>query len=348
MFFDAVKEDHTFENRLLEAALLQRRLLELRFDFGKMEPRPLEERRKGLFGRETVFPEAYSRLLQELEAKRVELERLRSEKGYPRGLYWWNIPWEDLIPILLQNLTLPEEEDEPDESGWRRAYGLVRMEGREDRDLLCLRVQGYWQGKLSTSKSTYERELSSYTKAERRRMEEEYESRKNNKALTHMAFANNVGVHSIDTGMDYNTAVDYYSSAEYLSNRMREAENYSQSLYTLVETKALSVSAHGKRYGAVDAVAEYHVDGEGRLDYMAMLDFARIAASGEAPEEQGSLLEHKDAAVLCALWLSRRDEVRSVPVRLLGKELNRCAASYEEALIQAQMITCLAGKLEGE
>lgn len=346
MFFDSFESgDNGYREKLLEIALLQRRLLELRFDFSERNARPLPVKRKGLFGKEPCFPEEYRKMAEELSLKKQELEAWRQQKNLPGGLYWWKISWEQLVPELLWNLTLPQEEDEPDETGWRRAYQLC-CQPQGDRMLLYLQVEGFCQERVHARKNIYDTEFSAYSRQEREQLEAAYQERQNRRALMHMTVANDARIYSAVTGWSYESAYDYYTSSEYLSHRMRDAENYSQSLYTVQETRSLSVSVSGKRYGAINGVAEYHTDATGRLDLAVILDFTRLAASGQAPEGEGFLLEGKDAAVLCAGYLAGASDVHQIPLELFCRELDRCAGSYEEAKIQAQMITCLAGKLE--
>lgn len=346
MFFDSVDTEDSYRAHLRDIALLQRELLELRFDFKTRMPRLLKTRKKGLFGRETFFEETYLEKAEQLAQKKQELEEDRERMGYPRGMYWWNLSWEQLAPALLWNLTLPEEEEEPDESGWRRAYSLACQPGREDNRLLCLQVRGHRQESVSARRRTYEKEHSAYSREERERLEDAYNDRRNTRAMLHVAFADRTQIHSVSTGWDYGSASEYYTSAEYLSDRMRDAENYSQSLYTVEEVRSLSVRTSSSDYSGMNGVAEFHVDENGRLDYAEMLDFAWLRASGDVPEQMGTLIEQKDAAVLCAGYLAQLEEVRTVPMELLCRGVDQCAVSYEDALLQAQVITCLAEKLE--
>lgn len=346
MFFDSSDTEKVYRDKLLEIAALQKELLQQRFDFKTRMPLPLKVKRKGLFGREVVFEESYLKKAELLAQKKQELEEYREQTGYPRGIYWWSLSWDQMAPALLWNLTLPEEEDEPDGTGWRRAYQLGSQPGRGDSRLLCLNVQGHWQGKTSARRNISDTEHSAYSKAERQQLEDAYNEKRNNKALMHMAFANNTQIHSLSTGWDYNSACDYYSSAEYLSDRVRDAENYSQSLYTVEEVNKLSVRVASNDYRSINGVAEFHVDANGRLDFAAMLDFVRLRTAGEVPEGMGELLESKDAAVLAAYYFAQQKNVRTVPMGLLCGQMDRCAPSYEDALVQAQIMTCLADKLE--
>ena len=88
MFFDSYEnEGNRQREMLLEIALLQRRLLELRFDFASRMPRPLPVKKKGIFGKETGFPEGYARLVEELSEKKRRLEIWRRHSDKSTKLY---------------------------------------------------------------------------------------------------------------------------------------------------------------------------------------------------------------------------------------------------------------------
>ena len=282
MFFDVQTENSEsgMVQEILEIAALQKKLLLYRYEPEMRLPIPLKERRKGLFGRELVFPEGYQALCEEVEKKkRILTERLAAE-GRPIGPYWWNLSWEELIPILLSDLTLPDEEDTPDENGRRHAYEFDEIMGTDGCRILCLKVQEHRQGRTLGKRHTSGTVHSSYTAAEREKMEQAYADRRNMRMLTHMAVANERPVYSVSTNRTYQTAVDYYSSGEGLADYMRAEENYHQSLYTELETNHLSVSVESSDSRWLLGVAQYHVDDDGRLDYMEPLDFRIISGDG--------------------------------------------------------------------
>ena len=75
------------------------------------------------------------------------------------------------------------------------------------------------------------------------------------------------------------------SGPAYLAERMRAAETYSQSLYTVQETRELSVSVSGRRYEGLNGIAEYHTDEAGRLDLAVILDFCPACGPGTGAGE---------------------------------------------------------------
>lgn len=350
MFFDTQKKENGdgIAREILEIAGLQRRLLLCRHDPRTRRPIPLKERKKGLFGREQVFPEGYEALCQELEEKKQRLTERLAAEGKPAGPYWWNLSWEELVPILLSDLTLPEEEDAPDEYGMRRAYRFSEVTEADGSRTLCVKVQVHRQGRASARRHTSDTVYSAYTAAERKKMEQAYTDRQNTRMLAHMAAANKVPVYSIASGRTYNTAGEYYMS-EGLADNMRRAENYSQSLYTVTKTKHLSVSVESSDSEWLLGIARYHADDEGRLDYLEPLDFQVVSWGGDNEEAEGlrSIFDKKDAAVLCAWYLSYDGEVCQVPLELLNPLADQCAVSYEDARRQAEMITCLSEKMGG-
>lgn len=333
------EKEPMYRERLLEIAAIQRQLLMLRYDRKTRIPVPLAEKRKGLFGREQVLPEAYLPLCQRLEEKRQEFAKLWEQDGRGQEPCWWKLPWEQIVPLLLYDLTLPEEEDEPDENGWRHAYELETIAEDHGVRTLCIRVRGHQQGKVSAKRRVSERIHSQYTAAERSAMEDAFVEKQTNRALAHMAFANQSPVYSMASERTYHTATEYYSSGEGIADFSNRISDYQESLYTVQETNHLSVSTESSDYRDLIAIGRYHVDGNGRLDYLESLEY-----SGDP--QRSALLERKDMAVLCAQYLAEQEEVLQVPLELLTRQMEECAASLPEARRQAEMVTCLAGKLE--
>lgn len=346
MFFDTRTEEGDRQRKalILEIAALQRKLLLLRYEPRTRLPIPLKERKKGLFGREVVFPDGYQALCGELEEKRRNLTERLLEEGKPAGPYWWSLSWEELVPILLADLTMPEEEDAPDEQGRRCAYEFGTFTEEDGFQTLCLSVREHRQRRTAGKRRETDTVHSAYTASERKAMEQAYEDRLNTRMLAHMAFANKTPVYSMVSGVTYRTAAEYYSSGEGIGDYLGKTEDYSQSLYTVQKTSRLyaSVESEDVRYDL--GVARYHIDKEGTLDHLETLDFC-FMEDGREGEKTRPLLRGKDSAVLCAGYLAYSPRVRRVPLDLFGGAAGRNAVSYDEARRQAEMITCLAGKV---
>lgn len=342
MFFDEPDKADDLTSAKLRIAKIQQNLLLLRYDAEKKQPIPLPQRRKGLFGgREQVMPPSYMDLQNALRSEQKQLEEKWLQVGYQLGNYWWDLPWEQVVPILLWNLTYPEEEDDLDENGCRRGFSFYCRDGREDRRLLYLKMREHRQ-RVSSSRSVHDVEHSAYTKAEREAMVEAYNDKRNMRAMLHTAFANDIGIHSIDTGWNYDTAFDYYTSAEYISDRVRESEQYSQSLYHVEERHTLHVSTSSRDRFSIHGICEFHVNGEGRLDYLASLDFGQLAASDK---EKSDYFDSKDAMIISVGLLAESPEVKTVPITMFEKHNGDGGM---DVLRLAGIMTCLAHKLERE
>lgn len=343
MFFDTPRQAERFNAACIEIARLQKRLLLLRFDAVQRAPRPLETRRKGLLGREPVLPAGYEQTLARLHAARQELQERRRAAGYTDGGGWWEQPWERLGPVLMQLLTLPPEEDEADDSGWRHTAALRSVPGRAGNCLLCLHVHAH---KQAHSGRKYRRDIehSAYTPAEREALVGAFNDRRNAAAAFHMFALNNVGVDSLLTGQSYRTAVDYYASPEYLAARMYQSSRYSESLYTVEEQRVLSVSSNSADRRSVHAVCEYRIDEAGTLQSLAPLEFAELQADGGG-RGAADHLQMRDAGVLAALWLAEERSLRRVPLALFAAGYD--ADDFVQAVRVAGILTCLADKLTG-
>ena len=343
MFFDTPREAEPFDASYIEIARLQKQLLSLRYDAAQRIPRPLPVRRKGLFGRETVWPDGYEPTAQRLQAAQQALGAQRRAAGYANDLCWWSLPWEQAAPALLQMLTLPQEEDEPDETGWRHSVSFWPQPGQDGRQLLCLGMRAHKQ-EHSSSRHTQDVEHSAYTRAEREALVGAYNQRRNAQAAAHMYFGNGTGVYSVPTGWSYDTAAAYYASPEYMAERMRSEVQYSESLYTVEEQRVLHVSSNSQDRVSVHAVCEYRIDAGGTLDWLAPLDFAELqATSGDATP--AAALQQRDAAVLAALWLAAEPSLQRVPLSLFAAGYDK--DNYADVMRLAGVLTCLADKLTG-
>lgn len=345
MFFDDQNITEDFAAGMIEIARLQKELLGLRYDRAKRQPIPLAVKKKGLFGREQLLPPSYMAKLELLKEKQRLLSRERSLCGYQDGMVWWKLDWERVVPVLLHELTFPEEEENPDENGFRRGFSFQRAEGREDCQLFYLRMQEHSQ-KTSFSRDTVDIEHSAYTRAEREAMVDAYNEKKNRSALRHIVFANSVGVYSVDTGFHYDTAADYYTSAEYISDRLRQSEKYSQSLYTVEERHTLYVGSQSKNRVSMHGICEFHVDAAGTLDRMVVLDFEELSASDSGGAASGAFFDRKDAAVTGAFLLAELNDVKRVPMSLFEKACN--PDNYWDVTRMAGIMTCLAYKLTAD
>lgn len=183
-----------------------------------------------------------------------------------------------------------------------------------------------------------------HTVKEHQELTDAYNNRQDNLVLFHMATANSAGVHSYMTSQDYNTAVEYYTSPEYIMARIADFTQYSQSLHTARQNTQTSVFSHSRNVRSLYVLAEYHEDAGNRMDYLNILNFTPLITDKETYTQQ--LLASKDAAVLSAYLLGQEKD--SVPVSLFKGNPDMPAAGFQQTIRQAQIMTCLAHRLEGD
>lgn len=337
MFFDTQGPDETYQKLLIAVAGKQRELLLQVFNWTDRTQKPTPQRR-GLFGKKPKADPVYDRLLGELESLKGQLKRHRQEQGYPNGVFWWNIPWEQVECWLICDLAQPQEE-----GGWRYANELNAI-GEDGIYLLCLKEEGHLSN-FSTSYHYSVHEESKYSYSERQDMVRSYNRRVSDYDLLDLATSSDNPVHSVLSGADYASKADYYLSDEYFMTRQYMSDSYSRSLYTQVETSGVTAVSHSLHYECFFQVADFHVREDGTLDHMGLRDFRFITARGDAPDSLPDKYEGRDAAVVCAGYLADSDMVREVPLALFGRDMEQGAACFEEAMRQAEVYTCLADKI---
>lgn len=337
MFFDTQGPDEAHQELLIAIAKKQRELLERVFDW-KERKQKADPRRGGLFGRKQKADPVCERLLAELESLKGQLKRHRQEQGCPNGVFWWNIPWEQVECWLICDLEQPREE-----GGWRYANELDAI-GEDGVYLLCLKEEGHLSD-FSTSYHYSVHEESKYSYSERQDMVRSYNRRISNYDLMDLATGGDGPVHSVLSGADYASKADYYLSSEYFMTREYLLDSYSRSLYTQVETNGIMAVSRSRHYECFFQVADFHVREDGTLDHMGLRDFEFITARGDAPDSLRGKYEGRDAAVVCAGYLADSDMVREVPLALFGRDMEQGAACFEEAMRQAEVYTCLAEKI---
>ncbi len=104
MFFDEPKEDGMFLSFLIEVAKKQREILQYSFDWKERASKKGQwETNKSLFGKKTrdVNDE---KLLKELDGIRDRAECYHQRQGYPGGIFWWKVPWEQIEKYLQNDL----------------------------------------------------------------------------------------------------------------------------------------------------------------------------------------------------------------------------------------------------
>lgn len=334
MFFDEPKADHVHQELLLSVAKKQQELFFYRFDWQKRQCKPWPPR--GLFGKDKKAIARYDIMRQELEALKSKLAEHRKARGYMPGIFWWNLPWEQVELYLMCDL------EQIEESGpWRFARKWEMLE-QGDLYLLVLSEEGHCSNFTGKYSYHYE-ELSKYSSAEQDQMVRDYNKRLNDYELTQLMFDDRP-VRSV-YGTTFASMSDYMVSSDRWMYRDSLESSYRRSLYTEHHTNTVTVTSNSVHYQCLMKVGGLHLRRDGVPDYVSVMDYEMVRTRGSVP---GSLEEEylqKDAAVALAAYLADDDKVKAVPVQLFGKNIIDSIGSYSEAMRQAELYTCLAHKL---
>jgi hypothetical protein len=335
VFFDRPKQDEAYLGMMEAIAKKQRELLDCRFCWEEKTSRlPVKQ---GFFRRKKPDA-AYERLKTELEDLKRQTVEYRKKKGYGSGTFWWNLPWEQIEDYLIYDLSRLEGGN-----GWRFEQNY-EVQPVEDRMVLFLHEEGHCSNFSHTT--TFETGIiSAYSQSEIDDKMRDYDHMMNRYDLTTLALSDHRPVTSYRSGLDYDSTADYLLSAEHYMVRDHYREQYAKSLYTEMETTTLYVSSNSTHYEAVYAIAVFGADGAGKLNHLEVENYQLCANDGSVPESIEEFYLSKDAAVSCAAFLADYAPVTGVPIALFGRDLKESAASFNEALRQAEIYTCLAGKI---
>ena len=336
MFFDDNRVDTAYQELLLAIAKKQQELLYERFDWKNRVRRVWPPR--GLFGKDKKAIAHHQALLAELEQLKADALAHRKKQGYAPGTFWWNLPWEQVELYLFCDL------EQIDETGPWRFARRWEMVHDGDRHTLVLLEEGHcslFDGKYSRR---YE-EISQYSADERRQMARDYNKRINDYELTQLMLCNDAPVRSF-YGQEFDTMADYLLSSDHYCFRDFLDSRYRRSLYTEHHTNAVTVHSRSIHYKCILGVGGIHLRRDGLPDRVTIMNYEPVNQDGPIPEGISEEYFQKDAAVALAAYMADHSEFSAVPVQLFGRNMIESAASYNEAMRQAQLYTCLAHKLK--
>ena len=338
MFFDDNNtNDNTYRNILCKIALKQHELLQDRFDFTVWQTKNKTVKR-GLFHKRDKSLDIYTAHLSELGQLKKEALSFRTERGYSHGIFWWNISWEILEKYLLYDLTL-----EPDKNGWRfeRQWQLLN---NNDGKLLVLNEEGHCSVFSSEKNYNYDR-ISNYSDSEIDDKMREFDRMLNNYEFNTILDYPDPFV-SGQTGIKYNSGLEYIFSAEHYLNTDYQRQNLQKSLYTEKNTINMNIFSKSVHYRSVFAISKIKVSQSGELTQLNFFNYKLLSTQGNMPKDILKIYKSKDSAVRCAIYLNFCSEIRKVPMELFGKNIEEKSISFEDALRQAEIITCLAEKIK--
>ena len=327
MFFDDIDTTDSYENYLILIAKKQKELFDNCFDWNKKQGYLMSESRRS----------KEMQLLKELHFLKEDLKKYRESEGYSTGIFWWNLSWEEIKKYLLYDL-----ENLPENGKWRFEYQWLHTGGNEGWYKMLLHETGHYSDFSSERIYDYQ-EDSNYSSGERVEMVRDFNRSLNRLAMIDMLDDRHL-VKSLDTGMIYASKFDYYNSSEYISDRIFYSKIYERSLYTVHETVGVHAVSNSRHYECIFDVADYHIK-NGILDYIELHKFSYCDGQGDLPTNIKGKYCEKDSLVVCAGYLATNSQVRSVPLQLFGKEIKEASVSFDEAMRQAEIYTCLAEKI---
>lgn len=336
MFFnDNSTNDGEYRKILCQIALKQHELLQDRFDFTVWQTKKKSVKR-ALFRRNKAL-DIYTVHLDELEQLKNEALTLREKKGYSHGIFWWNISWEMLEKYLLYDLTL-----EQGENGWRfeRQWQLLNDDNEK---LLVLNEEGHCSV-FSSEKNYHYGRISNYSDSEISDKMREFDRMLNNYEFNTILDYPEPFV-SEQTGIKYNSGLEYISSAEHYMNTDYQRTSLQNSLYTETKTMNMNIFSSSIHYHSVFAIAKMKISQFGQLTQLQFCNYKLLSTQGNMPDDIIRIYKSKDSAVRCAIYLSFSSEINEAPMEIWGCNIDEKATSFENALRQAEIITCLANKI---
>ena len=337
MFFDEQTEDVRYQQIMLAIAQKQQELLCFRFDWENRVPR--EWPPKGRWGKNKKVIAQYEAMKAQLQQLKERAAAHRRAKGYPQGIFWWSIPWDQMESKLMYDLY-----QAPDDNHWRFSRSLETHQ-QGDAEILFLNEEGHCSDFSTKYENRYE-ELSPYSAEEREQMVEEYNRKLDRREAFDALLMGNSPYHAVHIGKEFDSVDDYLLSTDRLLFRDYAEDAYSRSLYTARHTRAVTVQSNSIHYECLLRIGSIRTDAFGCVEGIAPVDYRLEEYRGKLPPEILHMYAQKDAAVALAAHIADHAQYRSVPTTLFEKNILDGASDYSEALRQAKMYTCLAGKLK--
>lgn len=336
MFFDEHKVDREYQNLLLAISKKQQEIFFTRFDWKKKEPTPWPPR--GLFGKNKKAIAQYESMVSELEQLKAAAEIHRKKQGYPGGIFWWNVDWEKVQHYLMCDLY----EDKGD-GVWRFQRDWELKKDRDDF-FLFLRENGHCSDFSSNSQTIYAKE-SNYSQAEQDSMVSAYRKAQKDSNARRIFWSDDSMVYSYKSKTLYASEADYVMSAEHRWDQEHALEKFERSLYTEHITQSVTVTSHSRHYECLFAVGRFHVDLDGLIDFVEPFDYEMCGSRGHITDDIQQAYEEKDAAVALAAYIADYRQAAVIPMQLFGRDITAPAPNFYEAMLQAEIYTCLAQKL---
>lgn len=278
-------------------------------------------------------------LQEAAEKKAEELRQYVISRDLIDGVYWWNVPVYDVLSVMEDNCA-----GECNTGDWRIESEYI-CKVNSNRVELYVEEEGHYSN-FSTGKQVDYSTVSKYSAAEREAMVKDFnrriDERENWDILT-----TDGAVYSPDYGKVYDSAYDFYNSAEHQMKRWSDSSSYADSLVDEKKTTVTTVRSNSIHYKALYSVGGFSVADGGILTALIVSPAELVGAQGNK-DYAGQLMSNMSGRVLLADYLSKDNNIKTVPAELLGHIVCSEANSYTEALHNAAMIAKLSSKLSFE
>ena len=344
MFFDDISSldqlssgDIQYTDLMQKAAVLQQQLFAYRYNAETRQEKelPAQPARRTMFARKKVEPSPYEKQKQALQAHRELLQSNRRAHGGSRKIYWWEIPWDRVEQDLLIDLVgVPDE-------GNARFLHTYELHQRGSTFVLLLHEEGHissFSSDASYSNETFARYSHDYIEQKRSELN-------NLQTLDNIINCGKTGpVRSALTDQVYDSGADYVLSAENWMVQDYQRTRLERDTHYTVSTSAVTAVSQSSHYVAWFAVAEFSLE-QGEVTHLQLLGNQLIQSRGDMPDWFREFCLARDPAVLLADYLVKNTDLKKVPSALFDRDYKEGSATFEEALRQAKLCTCMADLL---
>lgn len=270
---------------------------------------------------------------------REELLAVWKSQGRFHHTGWWDVPWNQVSRKLWQDTRWQSGEDS---EGWQWEWTL---DGRQENEtcLVYLKLHGRRYGGAVVEEEWNRYENSRYSPSERSDMVSDYNRKINQWELVGLA-ASDGPVYSELSGKTYDSMGSYLFSVDHFVLRDLCSDIYEQSLYTSHEVRNMRIQSNNQHCYGLYRVAELHLTPSGTVDVIRPGKLELLASQGRAlpTGKIAEMLSEKDPMLLTAGYLMESGRSCSVAAELLCGALTQDAGTLENAIRQAEFVTCLA------
>ena len=290
---------------------------------------------QGMLDTDAWKSDAYRQALRRMDACREEAADYAKQHTLPLGVYWWNVSWDLVETCLLKDLLL-----EPDTSNYRfRRDWFTENDG--GKTMLFLNEHVHYQ-KFTGSSSTSYGIASAYSAEEIQERLREYN--RNITALDLLFLGGSKSIQYSEMDQTYYEGAAWMGSTDYIFQRMALDNLKRIDLYSEKTTHHLSVSGTSFNRDTVYLTGGYEIR-NGTLRAMQIFPYNIVKRSG------GKIPGLPDpgagrAPCLAAWKLAEDRNLQRVPLELITDDLKTPAHSFDQAVFLAEVVSCLADKLD--